>query len=68
LLLAPTNKTRTMKYICFGYFDRGKFGAMTEGWQRAMFDTCLEYDDHLRANGHFSGGVALQPPETAKMG
>ena len=41
---------------------------MTEGWQRAMFDTCLGYDDHLRANGHFSGGVALQPPETAKMG
>ena len=30
-----------------------------------MFDTCFEYDDHLRANGHWSGGEALQGPETA---
>ena len=30
-----------------------------------MFDECFEYDDHLRANGHFSGGEALQPRETA---
>jgi hypothetical protein len=30
-----------------------------------MFDTCFEYDDHLRANGHFTGGEALQPAETA---
>jgi hypothetical protein len=30
-----------------------------------MFDTCFEYDDHLRAKVHFAGGEALQPPETA---
>ena len=30
-----------------------------------MFDTCFEYDDHLRANGHWAGGEALQGPETA---
>jgi hypothetical protein len=30
-----------------------------------MFDICFEYDDHLRANGHWAGGEALQPPETA---
>ena len=38
---------------------------MTEGEQHAMFDTCFEYDDHLRANGHFAGGEALQPAENA---
>ena len=54
-----------MKYICLGYYDKGKFDGMTEGEQHAMFDTCFEYDDHLRANGHFAGGEALQPPETA---
>ena len=54
-----------MKYICLGYYDKGKFDGMTEGEQSAMFDTCFEYDDHLRANGHFAGGEALQPPETA---
>lgn len=54
-----------MKYICLGYYDKGKFDGMTEGEQHAMFDTCFEYDDHLRANGHFAAGEALQPPETA---
>jgi hypothetical protein len=48
-----------MKYICFAYFDKGKFEAMTEGEQHAMFDTCFEYDDHLRANGHWTGEEAL---------
>jgi hypothetical protein len=54
-----------MQYICFGYYDKGKFDGMTEGEQHAMFDTCLEYDEHLRANGHFVGGEALQPSGTA---
>jgi hypothetical protein len=54
-----------MKYICFGYLDKEKFDAMTEAEQNAMFDTCFEYDDHLRSNGHFAGGEAIQPPETA---
>ena len=30
-----------------------------------MFDACFEYDEHLRANGHWGGGEALQGPETA---
>ncbi len=54
-----------MKYICLGYYDQDKFKDMTEGEQQAMFDTCLEYDDHLRVNGHFAGGEALQSSETA---
>ena len=54
-----------MKYICLGYYDKGKFDAMTETERNAMFDTCLEYDDHLRANGHWGGGEALQGSETA---
>ena len=54
-----------MKYVCLGYYDKDKFDGMAEGERNAMFDTCFEYDDHLRANGHFAGGEALQPPETA---
>ena len=54
-----------MKYICFGYYDKSKFDGMTGDERNAMFDTCFEYDDHLRANGHFVGGEALQPNETA---
>jgi hypothetical protein len=54
-----------MKYVCLGYYDKGKFDGMTEGEREGMFDACFEYDDHLRANGHFTGGEALQPAETA---
>ena len=54
-----------MKYLCFGYYDKGRFDGMTESERNAMFDACFEYDDHLRANGHSAGGEALQPAETA---
>ena len=54
-----------MKYICLGYYDKGKFDGMSESERNAMFDKCLEYDDSLRANGHWAGGEALQPAETA---
>ena len=54
-----------MKYICLGYYDKAKFDGLPEGERNAMFDECFEYDDHLRANGHWAGGEALQPPETA---
>ena|ERR1051326_4292525 len=54
-----------MKYICFGYYDIDKFKDMTDSERNAMFDTCWEYDDHLRANGHWAGGEGLQPAETA---
>jgi len=53
-----------MKYICLGYYDKNKFDAMSEGERNAMFDACFDYDDYLRANGHFTGGEALQPAES----
>src|SRR5262245_20021705 len=55
----------TVKYLCLGYYDKARFDGMTESERNAMFDTCLEYDEHLRANGHWAGGEALQGPETA---
>jgi hypothetical protein len=61
-----TRSRRAMKYICFGYYDKEKFDGRSEGERNAMFDTCFEYDDRLRANGHWVGGEALQPAETAK--
>ena len=54
-----------MKYMCLGYYDKGKFDGMSEAERNAMYDACFEYDDHLRANGHSAGGEALQPAETA---
>lgn len=54
-----------MKYICLGYYNKPQRETMTDAEQNAMFDKCFEYDDHLRANGHWAGGEALQPAETA---
>jgi hypothetical protein len=54
-----------MKYICLGYMDENKWGAMSEIERNAFIDECLAYDDELRKNGHFAGGEALQGPQDA---
>src|SRR5580700_3995258 len=56
---------RSMKYICLGYYDKAKFDAMSETERNAMFDACFDFDDHMRANGNWGNGEALQGPETA---
>jgi hypothetical protein len=65
VLLVSTKRRRTMKYVCLGYYDKGKFDGLTESEQNAMFDVCFEYDDHLRTNGNWAGGEALQSEDTA---
>jgi hypothetical protein len=54
-----------MKYICLGFIDPNAFADVPPARQQAMMDECIAYDDQLRANGHFTGGEALQPPNTA---
>ncbi|HEY0946281.1 MAG TPA: YciI family protein [Opitutaceae bacterium] len=54
-----------MKYICLGYADPHLFASVSETEMNAMMDSCFAYDDQLRAKGHFTGGEALQPPNTA---
>ena len=56
-----------MKYICLGYIEPGKLDKMPENERQAAMDSCFEYDEHLRANGHFVGGEALQPPNAAMV-
>jgi hypothetical protein len=69
VLLVPTQRRktrrRTMKYICLGYMEPGKFEGMTEAERQATFDESFDYNDRLRANGHVATEVPLQPPETA---
>ena len=54
-----------MKYICLGYIEPNKFESMSESERHAMLDECFGYDEVLRKNGHFAGGEALQPSNTA---
>jgi hypothetical protein len=64
-VLLAQKRRRTMKYICLGYIEPGKFEGMTEDERHAVLDECFEHNDHLRANGHLVAEVPLQPPETA---
>jgi len=55
-----------MKYICLGYIDLKEYETTrSASEQEALMDECFDYDDVLRENGHFAGGEALQPAETA---
>ncbi|MDB6078008.1 MAG: dehydrogenase [Akkermansiaceae bacterium] len=54
-----------MKYICLGYIAPEKFENLSETELNAMMDECFSYDDELRQHGHFAGGEALQPPQSA---
>ena len=54
-----------MKFVCLGYMEAGRFEGMSEGERAAFVDGCFDYDDVLRANGHFAGGEALQAAHTA---
>ncbi len=54
-----------MKFICLGYIDPSVPVTTSEKEWHAMMDSCFTYDDQVRANGHFKGGEALQPPNTA---
>jgi hypothetical protein len=54
-----------MKYVCLGYIEPARFEGWSEGEREAVLDACFAYDGHLRANGHWVSGEALQPAETA---
>ena len=57
--------TKTVKYMCLGYLDEKRFGAMTEAERNAFMDACFAYDDVLRAKGHFLTGEGLENARTA---
>jgi hypothetical protein len=55
-----------MKFVCLGYIEPGKFENMPKNERDSLLDECFDYDDRLRGNGHFAGGEALQPPNSAR--
>jgi len=54
-----------MKFICLGYFDATYWESLSDELRNAFIDKCFDYDDELRANGHFAGGEALEDAGTA---
>jgi hypothetical protein len=54
-----------MKYLCLVYFEERALDVLSESESAALRDECLAYGDEIRRNGHWLGGEALQPVETA---
>jgi hypothetical protein len=55
-----------VKFVCLGYIAPGKFENMPKDERDGMLDECFDYDDQLRADGHYAVGEALQSLNSAK--
>jgi hypothetical protein len=55
-----------VKFVWLGYIEPGKFENMPKNERDGILGECFDYDDQLRANGHYAVGEALRPPISAK--
>jgi hypothetical protein len=54
-----------MRYACLGYYNEKSFEGLPAAEQESLIQACFAYDDHLKRNGHFADGLALQGAGTA---
>jgi len=54
-----------MKYLCLVYLEEHALDGLSDGERRRLVDESLEYDEALRASGHYITSDALQSVRTA---
>lgn len=54
-----------MQYMFLIYLDKAKFAVMTQAERDAFGNGMLDYDEVLKASGHFILGEPLKPPAEA---
>jgi hypothetical protein len=54
-----------MKYLCLIYDEEKKLGSMSKNESDAFMGEYLAFTDGIRKSGHYIGGEALQPVQTA---
>lgn len=54
-----------MRYMFLIYLDEAKFAAMPQGQRDGFINAMLDYDEELRAEGHFVTADALKAPAEA---
>jgi len=54
-----------MRYLCLIYDEEKKIGAMPKGESDAFMGEYFTFTDGIKKSGHFVGGEALQPVQTA---
>ncbi len=54
-----------MRYLCLIYDEEKKIGAMSKNESDAFMGEYFAFTDGIRNSGHYLGGEALQPVQTA---
>jgi hypothetical protein len=54
-----------MRYLCLIYDEEKNMGAMSQGESEAFMGEYFRFTDGIRKTGHYLGGEALQPVQTA---
>jgi hypothetical protein len=54
-----------MKYLCLIYDEEQKVNAMSKSESDAFMGEYFEFTEAIRKSGHYIGGEALQPVQTA---
>ena len=54
-----------MKYLLLIYGDEGSWVGISEAEQGKIFEEYMTYSRDIKKNGHYLGGEALQPVNTA---
>ena len=54
-----------MRYLCLIYDDESKWGTMPKEQADAMMGEYFAFTEGVKASGHYIGGEALQPTQTA---
>jgi len=54
-----------MRYLCLIYDEETKLGAMSKGESDAFMGEYFAFTEDIKKSGHYVGGNALQPANTA---
>jgi len=54
-----------MRYLCLIYDEEKKLGAMSKGESDAFMGEYFAFTEDIKKSGHYLGGEALQPVNTA---
>ena len=54
-----------MRYLCLIYDEEKKLGAMSKGESDAFMGEYFAFTEDIKKSGHYVGGEALQPVNTA---
>jgi len=64
-MFGVTEREDTVKYLCLIYDDESKWGTMPQAEAEAMMGEYFAFTEGIKKSGHYLGGEALKPTQTA---